>query len=374
MSMKHSQVLKRAWKILWNYRTLWVFGILLSLAVGGASGQSSWSSNSNHFNDSPNQSTDWTFDENEAFWPQFFDNMDQEMAIAREEFDSILSGSNENVEAWETAILRAAIAFAIIMVIIGIITKFIGYVAQTSVVKMVSDYEETGEKRSVREGWRMGWSRQAWRLFLVDLIIGLPAFILFIVVMALAMTPIISSMVGGPTQGMLGLVASIGLMVLFGLFAFFYTIVFSLTKPVIYRKVVLEDTTAFEGLKEGFRMFGQYWKEYGLLWLIMKGIDLLWPIVMIPFTLLTGVIGLTFGGGIALLTGGNAMQNGDPAMVWSIMLGIVLVIIIVGIPLAFVGGFRLVYQSTSWTLSYRELLAVKALQNGDSLELETGAA
>lgn len=49
--MNHQQILKRAWHILWNYRAIWVFGILLALttASGGGGGQSGWRSN---FNDS----------------------------------------------------------------------------------------------------------------------------------------------------------------------------------------------------------------------------------------------------------------------------------------------------------------------------------
>src|SRR5512134_1720700 len=30
------KILQRAWNILWNYRTLWVFGLILALAAGGS--------------------------------------------------------------------------------------------------------------------------------------------------------------------------------------------------------------------------------------------------------------------------------------------------------------------------------------------------
>lgn len=368
--MKHSLVLKRAWNILWSYRALWIFGMILAMAAGGASGQTVWRGNNNDFNPpEDSQQRTWVFDENDPFWPQFFDNMGKEFDEAGREFTRLQAG-----KTWERNVIRAAVVFASVMVVLGITLTVMGYPARTAVIKMVDDYEETGEKRTVREGWRMGWSRQAWRLFLVDLLVWLPAFIIFIAVLALALTPIISAMVGGPTRGVLGLVASVGLMVLFFLFAFLYSVVFSLVKPVIYRKIAMEDMSVRQSFGEGFRMFGQFWKEYGLLWLIMKGIDLLWPIVLIPFTILTGVIGLTFGGGVALLAGGNAIQSGDPSMVWSILVGLILLIIVMGVPLAFVGGFRKVYQSTSWTLSYRELKAAKTLTNGDLPEVEAESA
>ena len=33
------KILKRAWQILWSYRTLWVFGLILALAGAGSSGE-----------------------------------------------------------------------------------------------------------------------------------------------------------------------------------------------------------------------------------------------------------------------------------------------------------------------------------------------
>ena len=30
-----TKILKRSWHILWNYRTLWIFGFILALAMGG---------------------------------------------------------------------------------------------------------------------------------------------------------------------------------------------------------------------------------------------------------------------------------------------------------------------------------------------------
>ena len=34
------KILKRAWHILWSYRTLWIFGLILALTASGSSGGS----------------------------------------------------------------------------------------------------------------------------------------------------------------------------------------------------------------------------------------------------------------------------------------------------------------------------------------------
>ena len=44
---------------------------------------------------------------------------------------------------------------------------------------MVDEYENTGTKMTVREGFRIGWSRTAWRLFLINLIVNLARHTLF---------------------------------------------------------------------------------------------------------------------------------------------------------------------------------------------------
>ncbi len=37
--MNHANVLKRAWEILWRYRALWIFGVIVALtATSGTSG------------------------------------------------------------------------------------------------------------------------------------------------------------------------------------------------------------------------------------------------------------------------------------------------------------------------------------------------
>jgi len=36
--MDHMKVLKRAWQILWHYRALWIFGIILALTAPSTRG------------------------------------------------------------------------------------------------------------------------------------------------------------------------------------------------------------------------------------------------------------------------------------------------------------------------------------------------
>jgi hypothetical protein len=360
--MKHSEILKRAWKILWDYKALWIFGIILAIATSSSSGsQSNWTTNR-----SPND-TPMEFSQDENFWPQMWEEMQEGLEEAKEEIARELDARNP--DELERNFIIMGIIFGSVLIFFGLVFAVLKYIARTALIKMVDHYEETAEKLKAREGWQLGWSAEAWRIFLVDLIVFLPAFFAFILGFGTLIVPIITITSGMPARGVLGLVASIGLMMLLALVGLAFGALVSLIRPVVYRKVVLDEMGAWEGIKAGWHMFWQAWKQYGLLWLILKGIDLVWPLAMFPFALLSGAIALLFGGGFTFLTGARAIESGDPSMVWSIVLGVALFILVLATPLAFLGGLRETFQSTSWTLAYRELKAEGLLTNGNGGQL-----
>ena len=114
--MKHSQVLKRAWKILWSYRALWIFGAILAVAAGSFSGQTMFSGSGDDFDTQSQRTLDWNFSEEEPFWPQFFDFMGEELDEARDAFDRLLTPGQ--AKQWERNVLRAAITFTAVMVVL----------------------------------------------------------------------------------------------------------------------------------------------------------------------------------------------------------------------------------------------------------------
>ena len=68
------KILKRSWYILWNYRILWIFGILLALTTGGGNSGNSGSSSRSSQNDPngfqggiPENAPQWMHDLNNWF-------------------------------------------------------------------------------------------------------------------------------------------------------------------------------------------------------------------------------------------------------------------------------------------------------------------
>lgn len=355
--MKHSQILKRAWHILWQYRALWIFGIILAITTASPGNQNNFTLNDDKQAD---QRIEMYFDPDQPIWPQLYEEMRSGWEDANAELRTMLSPDQPNKAGrmWVSAII-------IVLIVLALVGRVLRYVAEAALIKMVDLYEETGEKLKARQGWRLGWSRQGWRLFLIDLVIYLPLFILFTLMTIIAMAPIFSIAAGVQVKNVVGLVTSIGLIILFGLIGLVLLAAVSLVKPIVFRKAVLEDFPIGTAYKEGFRMFRQSWKEYGLMWLILKGINIIWPLVLIPFALVTGAIALVMGGGFAFLMGGDAILSGD-INAGAIIFSILLLLVLVGIPLAILTGLRDTFQSTSWTLTYREIRTLKELRNGDA--------
>jgi hypothetical protein len=326
--MDHLKVLKRAWEITWRYRVLWVFGIIVALTTARSSRGPQYSFNGEDF----------------APGGEF------PLPAIPPEVSSIL--------------IAIGVGLACVIVILIIASVVARYVAETALIRMVDDYEETGEKRSVRQGFRLGWSRTALRLFLIDLLIGLPTALAFILLFALALAPLLLWTTKSTAAGVVGTVATIGLGFLFVLLAIVVGIVLSLLMHFFRRACALEELGVIESIRQGFDFVRQHLKDVGIMWLIMVGLGLGWMILMIPVTILLVVVGAMVGGFPALLVGGLASLFFEGAVPWILAaaVGIPIFILVVAVPGLFLGGLAEVFKSSVWTLTYRELRALESLE------------
>ena len=75
------------------------------------------------------------------------------------------------------------IIFLVFVVLTGIVLTFARYIAETAVIRMVDEYEATGNKPGIRQGFRFGWSRTSWRMFLINLLVNLPIFLIVLLML-----------------------------------------------------------------------------------------------------------------------------------------------------------------------------------------------
>lgn len=328
--MDHIRILKRAFNITINYRILWVFGILLALTTGGGGGSSGGGGNSG----------------SRLGFDRDFSSIPGLPHISQE----VVSG-----------IIAAGFVLLCVLVLVGIAFTILRYVSETALIRLVNDHENTGEKVGFRQGFKLGWSRAAFRMFLVDLLIGFTAAIVFLLMFLIALAPLLLWVTRNESLGILGTVITIGLALIVIFLAIVTGIAITLVIQFVRRVIVLEDLGVFASIQRGFGLVRRRLGDVIVMGLILFGLGLAWVVVMIPVIILLALAGVMIGGLPALLVGFIASQFMQGAGPWILagLVGLPIFILVLVVPGLFLGGLVQTFVSSTWTLSYREVLVLE---------------
>jgi hypothetical protein len=324
--MDHIRILKRALSITTSYRALWIFGILMALTAGGRATGSNGGGGGNG-GTGPN-----TF-----HWPQISPN--------------VLTG-----------LIVAGVVFLCVALLLAVVALIARYVAETALIRMVDQHEATGVKVSVRQGFRLGWSRAALRLFLMDFAIGLIALMAFLLLVLLAASPLLVWLTDSTPARVLGTLVAVALAVVVIFVAIVVGIALSLLVQFWHRAVVLEDRNVNAAVRRGWQLVRQRLGDVVVMALILFALGLAWAIVMVPVIFLLLAVAAIGAGLPALLVYavGSLIAQGATPWIAAAIVGVPIFIVIMAIPLAVLGGLMQTFQSSTWTLTYRELLALEA--------------
>ena len=347
--------IKRAWNTIWQYKVLWIFVFLMALTGaggggggGGGGGSSSWNGNmEKNFNNNMN-------------------GMDASMPAWMQEagtwFETNIAPLFTPDRVVGTIIWMVVILFAICL-ITSLLCALVRYPAETAVLRMVDNYEESGTRIKFKEGWKLGWNRRAFRLWLIDLIIGAPAFVL--VVGLLGGTAIfVSNAVGG--QDLSQIPGMIGLLILAGFLFLVLAIVMvfvGIWREYISRAIAIDEARVGEAFRQGWAMLAHNFKNTILTWLVMLGIGIGFGIVcVLAFLVLIPVFAvLTIPGALvgaipgAIAYGISSLFASGP-LVW-IIAGLIFIsffFTVVFSPATLLNGLYLLFGSSIWTQTYRE--------------------
>jgi hypothetical protein len=355
--MNHQSILKRAWNILFSYKSLWVFGFFVALTTGSSSGGGRGSSshggdNGNNFN--------MPFDRIPGLDGDL-SHLPQDLERGWQSFWGEVIASNGRNLPWEIIIPGIVLLF-LLMVVFLVIRQ----VSRVSLIRMVNDYETSAEKLTWKQGLRLGWSRAAWRIFLIDLLIG----VIVMVAVALAMGCIaVPFLLGGGFSGenlsITMIIAAIGLFFMFLFAIILLAVSISLLLEPVYRACAIEDLGVIESISLGWKLVRSNLKDIFLMWLLLIGIQILYMIVSIPIALLVGGVALLIGGGLGVAVYFLSSSGVGELMRWlpALITGGVTFLIVFGLPMTFVEGLKETYLSTSWTLTYRELKMMPSIMN-----------
>jgi hypothetical protein len=235
---------------------------------------------------------------------------------------------------------------------------------------MVDEHEKSGEKLTIRQGFKLGWSRAAWKMFLMDLLVGLSFMVAFILLLAVAALPLLVWLTKSSPLQILGSVIAGGLMLLVIFAAVIVGLAVSLIMLFAKRAVALEEDLGVRAsIRHGYEMIKGRLSDVFLMGVIMFGVGLLWALVSIPIILALVAAAALFGGLPALLVGmvvGLFTSGATPWIVAAIV-GIPLFLIAFIIPGTLIGGWLKVFFSTAWTLTYRETLAMEQVKDTGEL-------
>jgi len=354
------KILKRAWYILWSYRALWVFGLVLALAAGSSTSRGS--NNGTRYEQSGN--------ENHQFTPQ---SLQQAFRDFQHEVDKLFKQGIPHMDisgAALTTFLWVIGAFVLVMLIVGIVVAIARYVSETAVIRMVDEYEGSGNKMTLRQGFRIGWSNTSWRLFLINLIVNLPV-IALVLVLLIAGTGVYFSVVNGRANFAAFSVVSALVLAFITIFVVvILTILLHLLRNFFWRVCVLENIGVRESLQRGFAMVLENWKNVGLMWLVMIGLGIVWAIasiiliiVTIPVVIVTAVIAILVAALPFLLLVGlfSTFLSGVLPWIAGGLFVAPLFFTLAFSPWLLLGSWQSVYTSTVWTLTYREIKALPDL-------------
>lgn len=352
--MDHIKILKRAFKITWDYKALWIFGIILALTMAGSRGN----------NGNPGDQGQYNFDGGDTPSPTEI----PESIELPDGSEIDVPEALQEIGTWVTIgaiLVGCCCCFAIVWIVVWTVLR---YVAETSLIRMVDDYEETGEKRSIREGFKMGWSRPSLWLFLIDLLFfvaGVVVFVpLFILMAGLVGLAVLMFTQEAVVLGIILVVAAVGLLFLTIFFGIIVGVAIELFKPFFQRACVLEGMGVGESLARSFDMMKRHFAwDIAIMWLIVIGLNIAWIIVSVIATLVLMLVSLMVAAIPALAIGGltGLIFGWVAGLVVGGLIGGSIFVLVMFVTTTFIQGLWMTFLSTLWTLTYRELLALEGL-------------
>lgn len=366
--MNYRDILKRAWGYVWSYRALWLFGALLALTTvngffflydfdrgEGWQGITISDDNTIYF-----RGQGLTLDFSGRGWPTITaDDWDEDEA--REFFSWTWW---DDLSAETRAIIIASGVVLACMVLFGLTGR---YVAEAGLVRMVDSTEDSGNKLRLRQGLRLGFSRSAWRLFLIDLLVFLLRVLVFGALLAGALSPLLMWTTRSKAAGIAGIALTAGLLILWLVLFVAIGAALSLMMQVIRRACAIDGLGVVTSIRRGLLVVRKNLKQVIVVWFLWIGIRLAWMLAAIPVLLVVSPLivpfilaGAVIGGVPAVAVAAALspfLKSPFPWIVGAIVGGPVFLLVMIT-PWLFVGGLVEVLKSCTWTLTYRQLHAL----------------
>jgi hypothetical protein len=312
--LSHTDILKQAFRITWRYRPLWLFGFLLALCGGGGGGGGgnfnfSYRGGGGDFGNLPN-----------------LPEIDPNIIIA---------------------VVVGFICLILLLAVVGVVVQQVTRTALFGMVRQIKDSETI----TIRDGWRFGWSNRAWRIFLLSLLIGIPATILTIGLILLAFSPLLLLLLDNTTSTVLSIILTIFACIFVFILLIIVWVIIAPIQELAWRRIALDQRGVIDGLREAVTLIRQRLKDVAIIWLLMFGVGLVWGVIALIVVLPVALIAAALLGGIPAGLVYLISRSGWGAAIAGVPLALLTLIVVSSAA----NGLYLIYQSAVWTLTYLEL-------------------
>jgi hypothetical protein len=318
--MDFGEVLTKAWKIVWRFKILWIFGIFAGCGTNRVV----------NFNGGSDYRTSGVLGSPPNLSPEFEDGM---------------------LRFLHFFLNPAVIAGFIISILVFIcLAVFFSIVGRIGLIKGAQDADAGAEHLGFGGLWRTGL-HYFWRILGLSLLIGSPVILIYLVLMVGAILVFIAFM-SGSGQGSFwavapGLFAFLSVLIIFSCVIFLLAIVISFLSPQAERAIVIENEGVIGGIRRGWNVLTANLGPVLIIWLIVSAIGIVVGILLaLPVLLVVGPLLISY-----FIGGVNASY--DPLIIAGLCL-------VAYIPVSWVAnGILTAYIESVWTVTYLRLTQPK---------------
>ena len=359
--MDTTKILKNSWNLMLHYRALWLFGVILALTTVSFT-YPFWLHNDDDLSD--RTIVNWEISANDQAWIKENFGLDLPLHYTLEIEDLTFRLDDPLLSPQEKArLLNITITMLSVLLALLVVTLLFRYTSGATLIRMVNDHQISSEEYPVRKGWSLGFSTATLKMFLIDLIVYPLLFLFTILLILAALFPVLIAINGSPAAITIGilLMISLTLVSVAGIIVLWISGMIAL--QLARRACLIEGLGVFASIWRGIRLMRSQLSGVGLTWLILLGVDLVYPILVAPVAILLVAAGLAFGGLLALVLGTLLALVVTKTIAWTIAIfaGLVLLVLIVCIPLTLLSGLREVFKSSVWTLTFREAVSYRSI-------------
>jgi len=307
--MDFGEVLTKAWKIIWKFKVLWIFGVLASCGQGSGGGGGGGSGNSG----------------------VRFSEGDLDLPPGVEDFFWNVENFFSNIQAWQG--IAMVLGFLLFILLLTLFFAALNTVGRIGLIQGTVNADEGAESMTFSELFESG-KPFFWRIIGFNFLFGIAIFIIIMVLVV----PIV----------VFGAITVIGLACLVPFICLLAPLgwIVSVIVEQVNIAIVVEDLNIIDGIKHGWGLFRENIANMLVMGLILGiggvvvGFVMALPFIFIVIPVVISVIGGTSGS--EFLFGGGIFAT---LICFAAYLPVIIVL----------GGILQSYIKSAWTLTYLRL-------------------